>query len=207
MSSNLEHRTMNLPRSQDEAFRAGLRGAPFCDVDNYEVAMITQGTTPHVPSHPTLFVIVDFIGPHQEKFLPTTYWAYDESLELEECYRIGRVLRFIFWLFDLVGLSDDRSLTIGGNLMHAAKAQVTAHKAGTMDDRYDSSKLITHFIRLLKKITDFDSIGKTHDQIAEDLQKYAHRIIETKNEGPFAITVESGESFKKWTPKPNPDAE
>ncbi|HUA09922.1 MAG TPA: hypothetical protein VMA98_11705 [Candidatus Acidoferrales bacterium] len=202
MKRDLEHPSMNLPRSQDEAFRAGLWGAPFCDVDEYEVAMITQGTTPYIPSRPTLFVVVDFIGPHQEKYLRMYNWAYDEKLEWEECYRMGRVLRFLFWAFDCAGLTDSRAFVIGKGLLEGGRMQVEKYRLGKVGDRYDSRKLVTHIRRLIEQTSDFKSVNRKPSEIEKDLIEYAHREQKTKPAGPFSMTVETGEVFKKWTKKP-----
>jgi hypothetical protein len=201
MNSDSELPLTGSPRSQDEAFRAGLWGAPYCNVDDFEVAAVPYGVTPHIPSRPTIFVGVDFIGPHQEKYLPTTYWAYDAKLELEECYRIGRVMRFIFWLFDVADLSESRARVLGTSMMQAAKLQVEKHRDERVAHRYDSKKSIQHFRRVLEQTTDFKQVGRSSQEIETDLAAYAARVVEGKVGGPFALTVESGEPFKKWKRK------
>ena len=164
------------PKTQHEAFRAGLRGAPFCDIDHYEVVMaVPDSGTVAAPTRPTIFVKVDFIGANQSKWLRTTYWAYAEDLPLVECYRIGRVYRYILWYFDLVDVNEERGDVLGAALMQAGLDHIEKKRAKILAERYDSSKLTTHFRRMLDNKVIPHISGKSALEIEKDMISYAKR--------------------------------
>ena len=173
------------PKTQDEAFRAGLRGAPYCDVDLYEVVMaVSEAGTLDAPKRPTIFVIVDLIGENQTKWLRTTYWAYAKDLIHGECYRIGRVLRYILWYFDLVGVEEKRGTVLSSALMQAGLQQIEQHSAKRVADAYDSTKFVTHFRRMLDNKVIPLPPGRSAIAIEKEMLTYAKRKSAVTRLGP-----------------------
>jgi hypothetical protein len=178
------------PKTQDEAFRAGLRGAPYCDVDLYEVVMaVPEAGTLDAPKRPTIFVIVDLIGENQTKWLRTTYWAYAKDLVHDECYKIGRVLRYILWYFDLVGVDEKRGTLLGIALMQAGLQQIEKHNAKRVADGYDSTKFVTHFRRMLdNKVVPLPP-GRSAVEIEKEMLAYAKRKSAITPLGPNSFSA------------------